>query len=179
VQAELNHTPDYKSDLRTELEAFRKHFTPGKMNTPGMHFNYQDLYHAYDRLENRWKELVYGDNYSKCWLFCRQVIGFEQRNLPARDRQIYASGLYYVVDNVQDPARSFELKKDKGQIFPNTANLGSHSGLGFDFYIDIYGASEVRAGRGKILGSFTELVSSKSNKLANLCSNSQRKKHGV
>ena len=153
VQAELNHTTHYKSDLRTELEAFRKHFTPGSMNTPGMHFNYQDLYHAYDIFENQWQKLVHGNNYDKCWLFCRQVIGFEQRNLPARDRQIYASGLYYVVNGGQYVAvRLFDLKNDKGQAFPIMSGSNSHVGLGFDFFVDIYGA--VRDGGGVGRGPF-------------------------
>jgi hypothetical protein len=186
VQAELNHTSNYKSALRTELEAFRKHFTPGEVNTPCMHFNYLDLFHAYNIFERNWRKLVPANNYDKCSLFCRQVIGFEQRNLPARDRQIYASGLYGASNcNRYNAARSFDLC-DKGQVFPITAGLDSHTGLGFNFYIDI------QAGRDNLLCTrgeggiwavkckfFMRLMSSKSNKLADLCSHIQLKKCGV
>jgi hypothetical protein len=93
------------------------------------------------------------------------------RNLPARDRQIFAQSLYNVV-NGEKPSRSCEFKNDKGHYFPVASGDDSLSGLGFDFYVDIFAArlaegSWFAAGGA---GSLQNLYRAKTSVLQNLCS---------
>lgn len=185
VQVELNRHKDeerykdYKSDLREGLEKVRKDFTFGEMTEPGMQFDYASMQHAYDIYDREFWNLVNGDNYDKSRLFWRQVIGFEQKNLSGRDRQIYLGGLYnYAAD--EEKAPRCDLAEDKDKRFPERWGSNSHSGLGFDYGIDIFGRGDGVAVRRFRLLFVSKLMSSKSNKLAErLCSRSMPKKLGV
>jgi hypothetical protein len=180
VQAELNrHTnyeryKDYKSDLREELEQFRKAFTPGAINCPQMQFNYMSLQHAYDTYASQ----VWPLDNEKCRLFCRQVIGFEQRSLSGRDRQIYAGSLYDYASCEEKAPRAFECAQYKGDSFPVTCGGVSQSGLGFDFHIDIDGekvaGADAEGGWTSlflrcVIGSLQNLCRAKATNLQNLC----------
>jgi hypothetical protein len=109
-----------------------------------MQFNYMSLQHAYDTYV---REVWPLDN-EKCRLFCRQVIGFEQRSLSGRDRQIYAGSLYDYANCEEKAPRTFECARYKGDSFPLTGGEVSQSGLGFDFHIDIDG--EIVPGLGPV-----------------------------
>ena len=89
ITAALQHKLSAESNLHKAFQKFRADFTPGKMKV-GLHFNYQDLLNAFAAFDQGWDKLYEGDNYDKNILFCRQVIGFVQRSLPAVDRQVFA-----------------------------------------------------------------------------------------
>jgi hypothetical protein len=162
VQAELNRHKNYeryqdcKSELRDELEQFRIAFTPGEMNYPQMQFNYMSLQHAYDIYASQ----VWPLDNEKCRLFCRQVIGFEQRSLSGRDRQIYAGSLYDYASCEEKAPRTFKCAQYKGNSFPFTGGEVSQSGLGFDFFIDIDGEL-MRADDGGLANGYTTYVEQK------------------
>jgi hypothetical protein len=107
----------------------------------GMHFNYQSLIHAFDIFECESHNLRNGKNDDKCDLFWRQVIGWEERWLPARDRQVFAQGLWDVVKKNEPLQRKFKFKYGAGN-YPITAGDNLHSGLGFDYGIGM-GAGRV------------------------------------
>lgn len=153
VIVELNrHTEperykDHHSDLRDALETFRKDWTPGDMKEPGMQFNYASLQHAYDIYNQEFRHLTHVDQngkYSngKRQLFYWQVIGFEQRHLAGRDRQIYAGGFYDYANDEEKAPRSFNLASNKGESFPILRDSDSNDGLGFDFAIGLFGNYE-------------------------------------
>ena len=176
VTAALNKNMEHESVLRDALIQFRHDFKPGVMKKPGMHFKYKDLIHAFDIYDREFDHLANGNNYDKCRLFCRQVIGYEMRNLPARDRQIFAQSLYNVV-NGEKPSRSCEFKNDKGHYFPVASGDDSLSGLGFDFYVDIFGPGDgCNASCAARRRSFTKLISSKNFSLAELMQPHPRQK---
>jgi hypothetical protein len=177
-------TQQMSEKLLNALTTFRDAHTPGKMVKPGMHFNYPSLLHAFDIYAREFDNLVHRDNYDKCRLVWLQVVCFEMRNLPAVDRQIFARGLYYVVENGVTAPRTFEFENDKGHHYPErrSKGYGSHSGFGFADGIDIFG--ERRAGQVVTLGSWARrflenLCRAKTSNLQNLFSHSQRRTPGV
>jgi hypothetical protein len=131
ITAALQHKLSAESPLYKAFQKFRAHFTPGKM-TVGMHFNYQDLLNAFGAFDQKWAKLCDENNFEKNILFCRQVIGFIQRNLPAVDRQVFAQGLFEVAAEKTKSQRSFKFKGNQGD-FPVTAGDVSCTGLGFDY----------------------------------------------
>jgi len=145
VQAalDLEFNPDLP--LHAALDNFRKYFAPREIKG-GMHFNYADLLQALKVYADEFDALYTagGDNYSKCDLFWRQVIGYIQRGLPAIDRMVFAQSLYEVVEQKEKIERSFKFKYDNAN-FPVTAGDLSCSGLGFEFGAE--GGARARDGR--------------------------------
>ena len=136
ITAELDHVAEHDSPLRDALQAFRIHFMPCTITEPRMHFNYQDLIHAFEVYKDAFKlkngEYNDKDNDDKCDLFWREVIGYIQRGLPAVDRQVFAQNLFEVAENKKPNKRSFKFTYG-GDDFPITSCDDPHSGLGFDF----------------------------------------------
>ena len=62
------------------------------------------------------------------------------------DRQVFARGLYYVVENGAEASRTFEFENDKGNSFPNRkdSSYEQHSEMGFDYGIDVFGGGDRR-----------------------------------
>jgi hypothetical protein len=168
----------HESLLRDALVKFRNDLKPGKMTKAGMHFNYSSLEHAYDLYEREFYNLTNGDNYDKCRLVWRQLIGYEMRNLPECDRRAFARSLYdEVVKNKESLKKSFKFINDFGD-FPVTAGDDSHSGLGFDFAMDIFGYSSQGA-RAPGWGGpyvFRTYVEQKNSNLQNLCNHAHERK---
>jgi hypothetical protein len=175
ITAALNKDFSADNPLNNALAAFRRFFTPGQI-TVGMHFNYQDLLRAFEVYDQEYDALYKssGNDYDKLRLFSRQIIGFIQRSLPAVDRQIFAQGLFDVVENKAFNQRSFKFKYDNID-YPITAGDVSLSGLGFD-YLAHWGARWrmcVLAGAGTAalacwVGGAGKLMSSKNSRLAEL-----------
>ena len=145
VNAELNHAKDYQSALRTELEKFRKVFAPCTKKTPEQQFAYisfiyMSLLKAFKVYNAEWDNLSnHGNNYDKCRLVWCQLIGFIERRLPAVDRQAFAQGVD-TIKGLHDMKRSLAYKYDPQNEFPRTDfDDDSHSGLGFDFGVSIFG----------------------------------------
>ena len=134
VAAVLNGDMTHTSTLRDVLQQFRKDFTPDKIGV-GMHFNYRHLLRAYEVYDQEYNQLRVGGSYDRNHLFCRQVIGFIQRSLPAIDRMVYAQSIYDVVGMKVEIERSFKFKFSDLD-FPVTARDNSaHSGLGFQYFV--------------------------------------------
>jgi hypothetical protein len=130
VTAALACNMEHASDLRDALAEFRKAFAP-RVITEGMHFNYQNLYHAFDIYVGKFDNLrSKGCDYDKCDLFWRQVIGYIQRGLPACDRQAFAQGIYCIVAGGEKLQRKFDFRFGGGP-FPVTAGDKSFDGLGY------------------------------------------------
>lgn len=123
IQAALNKVEN-NSKLCQALIQFRNDVRPGKIKI-GMHYNYQNLIHAFDMLDREWNNLKNGNNYDKCDLVWCQVIGYEQRGLPAVGRFAFARGF-------KAHERKLEFKHGGGS-FPDTSGGDADlSGPGFD-----------------------------------------------
>ena len=167
VTAALTLNFDHESELANALEAMRSHFSPHVIKG-GMHFNYANLLEAFKVYAREFDKLnSSGNNYDKCDLFWRQVIGYIQRGLPACDRQAFAQGLYQITHEKKPLNRSFGFTYGGGD-FPITQGDESRSGLGYEFGAranwDERGGSAVDARDGR--GGFSKLMSNKSFKLA-------------
>jgi hypothetical protein len=92
------------------LAAFRDHFAPRAIKG-GMHFNYANLSEAFKVYVNEFDNLkaTSADNFNKCDLFWRQVIGFIQRGMPACDRQAFAQGIY-ITEGKKKLRRTFDFR---------------------------------------------------------------------
>lgn len=149
IIAALNHdTKNMNPKLLQAFSEFREHFTPERMRMPGMHFNYSDLMHAFEMYAREFDSLSPNGNYYRCLLVWRQVIGFIMRGLPACDRQVFARGLYYVVNDGARVGETFEFENNKGNFFPDVRDgeyMGGARGLGRDFGLSIF--AHRRAGR--------------------------------
>ena len=149
VTAELatgkNHDPSYKSALRDELEKFRKVFAPCTKKTPEeqfayISFIYMSLLEAFKVYAAEWNNL----DDDKCRLVWRQLIGFIERRLPAVDRQAFAQDVD-TIKSLSEMVRSMHYKHDPQNEFPRTEiDDATHSGLGFDSGVSIYGGGQGR-----------------------------------
>jgi hypothetical protein len=156
IEAALLFDNTRTSALQIALAQFRKDFMPGILAQPGMHFNYQNLFHAYKILEQNFYKL----SNNQCLIFFRQILGYELRSLPARDRQIYAWGLFESILQKKAPPRTFALRNELSCTFPITAGDSSQTGLGYDYYFDIFASwvprqrtkADIHMRRGSILG---------------------------
>ena len=142
VAALLNKDFTGENDLCKAIIQFRKDWAPRVLVKPGMHYNYASLKHAFELLDREWNNLYQasGNNFNKVLLVWRQLIGFEMRRLPGIDRCAMAQGLYYVIDQHEEMARSYKFKNDDGD-FPIVATDDSLDGLGGDFSVNIFGAA--------------------------------------
>jgi len=110
-----------------ELQKFRDYFNPeGKVFASGNHFDKE----AFKKALEIYRQNFDPWNWKQCNLFCRQVIGYFERILPACDflAVCKAGGLISVVDRK-------EAVPD-GDI---SLNFGSYGELGFDCFVDMYG----------------------------------------
>jgi hypothetical protein len=162
----------YQSDLRNALNNWRQAKLDSSnreidvLRKPRMFCNYQNWIHVNEYLniewdQNKWRNLIVnGDNYAKIYLILRQLRGFiELIELPALERFAFANG------EVDPPAaqitRSPNYKYSAGS-FPHfdRSSIDSHSGLGFDSYISIYGGWTPPVGRpgkaGKVFKTYVE-----------------------
>ncbi|OGT59429.1 MAG: hypothetical protein A3F14_03840 [Gammaproteobacteria bacterium RIFCSPHIGHO2_12_FULL_43_28] len=147
------YNPDYKSELRTALEAFRKAFAPRELKTPEAQikyigFIYATLFQVFELLNKEWDALSHnGADYYKNRLVWRQLL-FPERRLPAVDRQAFAQDVD-TIKNLHEMKRSFHYEHDSQNEFPRTLVDDSRAGLGFDFAISIYGRARGRGARGR------------------------------
>lgn len=163
ITAALNKDIQHVSKLRDDLAKFRIDFTPGTI-TVDMHFNYQHLIQAFEIYRREHSNLLNGDNHNKSILFCRQVIGYVQRALTARERQLFAQGLCYVMINLEPLQQSFNFREGDGD-FPITAGDDSNSGLGWDWFVgDDYWFL------------FKDYVEQKQQDLSNICNHASNQK---
>ena len=175
VAAALNSDMTHQSALSDVLTHFRNEFTPNTI-TVGMHFNYLHLLRAFEVFEQKIDRLRDGNNYDKNRIFCRQVIGFIQRSLPAIDRMVFAQGLDDVVLQNAKIKRSYQLAANIYQFPATTSDYSSRNGLGFEYFI---GHSAREWGgpwclmRGRSLG---DLCRAKTADLQNLCGRSEKKR---
>lgn len=140
VTAALNKDMAHVSLLRDALIQFREAVRP-KRKAVGMHYeHYTTFMQAFDLLYDEWMNLKNGDNYDKCDLVWRQIIGYLMRGLPHIDRFAFARGF-------QDGERTLSYKYDRGNYFPDTTSGDADfSGLGFDVAIFGWGLRVLRAG---------------------------------
>lgn len=175
VTAALNKDMKHPSELRDALMQFRKDVSSGTVKKPQMHYNYQTLIRALEIYDREWNSLyrASGNNYDKCDLVWRQVIGYLQRSLPAVDRFAFARGHYDLVENKKPLERKTDYKYDNGSFPAISPTDSSLTGLGFDYGIYV-GVGGRRCGRGGML--LQNLCRTKTSDLQNLCSNTQNRK---
>ena len=176
VTAALHKDMEHDSNLRDALIQFRKDVNLSIVKKPQMHYNYQTIIHALEIFDREWDNLyrASGNNYDKCDLVWRQVIGYLQRGLPAVDRFAFARGLYDLVENKMKMSleRNVEYKYGNGS-FPDTSSGEDLAGLGFDYGIWAGGGCGRRGNRvatgGVGVSLVTKLMSNKNFRLQNLC----------
>jgi hypothetical protein len=165
VTAALNKDMQHESLLRDALIQFRKDVSPGVLKCI---ITIPTLIHAFAIFNWEWDNLYQasGNNYDKCNLVWRQVIGYLQRSLSAVDRFAFAR-LHDLVENKKQLERKIAHKYSDGS-FPDSSLFGS---LGFDYAI----ACRVwRTRRGpwcggwRAVGVLQKLMSNKNNRLAKL-----------
>ena len=140
------------SELTNALNEFKEKVSVKTITKPQMHYNYQTLIYACDLFDREWDNLKEGNNYDKCRLVWRQVIGYLQRDLPAVDRFAFAQDIYELVENKKNFNRETKYVYDKNGSFPDSICSDSSSGgLGFDY--GIYGGGLWRGVAGG--GDFT------------------------
>lgn len=154
----------YQSPLRDALNQWRQaKLAPANrvidvLKAPRMFCNYQNWIHVNAFLEaewdkNQWADLITNENnYDKIYLILRQLRGLlELLELPVCERFAFANG------QVENPAaqivRALKYKYSDGS-FPHfdRSSLESHTGLGFDFFVNIFGGGEQEGG-GATLGN--------------------------
>lgn len=179
VEAELatgdNYDPAYQSPLRDAMNKFRSEMLDPKrriIKKPSMHCNYKNFDHVDEVLTQEWNNLGEGDNYTKHRLISRQIFGFIQLiELPAYERYVHAQDDSYAAIEGRAIKRSFDYKYPDAlaKTLPAFSDdlLLSHSGVGFDSWISIFGdipCVRDEGGADARPCSFGKLVSSKSNK---------------
>lgn len=129
VTAALTKNMAHESQLRDALIEFR-HTVKHKSNNTGLHYeHYTTLAQAFDLLCDEWNALINNNiGYAKCYLICRQVIGYLQRGLPFIDRCAFARAF-------ADTERRLELKYPNAVYLSCDADDTSLTGLGFDMFI--------------------------------------------
>jgi len=128
-------------------DALLKHIearAPGKI-VKGMHYNYANLPHILKMRDDEWNNLVVREkgkdpNYDKCILINRLVFGQELRRLPMCERQALAGGLFDLLEGYVTFTRSLKFKDSDVDVdsFPCTAGDKSRSGLGWDYFVDLF-----------------------------------------
>jgi hypothetical protein len=117
---------DNDSPLCKALNTFRRQFKVHVMNEKN--FNPQHLLRAFQLYDEQFDNFRISEQRD---LFWRQVIGYVQRFLPACDRQTFAQGIYFLVEESEPLKRSFDFHDGNGSFPVNFDE--SHSGLGFDY----------------------------------------------
>ena len=178
INALLDKDTTGGSELCSVILQFRKDWAPRIVSQPCMHYNYVSLKHAFELLEKEWSNLykASGNNYDMINLVWRQLIGFEMRRLPGIDRCVMAQGIYYVIEQKEALARSYNLRNGGVAVaFPITLSDDSLDGLGGDFSVD--GGMGDKGGwvsrRGCVSwwgGCSENLCRTKTSNLQNLCS---------
>jgi hypothetical protein len=105
-------------------------------------------------------------------LVWRQLIGFEMRRLPGIDRCVMAQGIYYVIEQKEALARSYNLRNGgAASAFPTTLSDDSLDGLGGDFSVHVGGGVVCLVATEGVRGwGVGNLCRTKTSNLQNLCS---------
>ena len=181
VNALLNKDTTGEDELCKAILQFRKDWAPRILLKPCMHYNYASLQQAFELLDKEWDNLykASGNNYDMIDLVWRQLIGFEMRRLPGIDRCVMAQGFYYVIEEKEALARSYNLRSGAAKVFPVSITDDSLDGLGGDFAVLGNGARVV-SGVGRIgreawrrTHPMENLCRTKTSNLQNLCSHTQ------
>ena len=160
------------------LAKFRQEFSP-RIVTNGLLFNYATLQEAFKVLGVEFNLLfeASNNNYDKCDLVWRQLIGRMVDLLPACERQAFATR--YIIENHATLVRSFKLKVSAGN-FPVATNDESRSGAGWDFSCDVFGeargAGAWGAGRPDARACWDAYLEKKQQNLQNIYSHSHEQK---
>jgi len=182
VAAELatgaDYDKTYQSPLRDALNKFRKEKLDPKhrvITKPQMHCNYQNLAHAFDIRDREWSNFKEGNNYDRIYLIEQQIIGFiELVELPAYERYVFAQCQAKQATAGKGIERSLKYKYSAGEFPCYDATLvDSHSGVGFDSAISIFGSGmlPLLEGRRWCTAEVLEnLCRAKTSNLQNLCS---------
>lgn len=149
LQAALDKQFDNGSELCNQLNAFR-----AACESRSHHEKVFNPFHLLKAFE-KYNEKLDPWSVSRLRLFWRQVIGFEQRYLPANYAQGFCTGLGNLVEN-KPLKRTFTLHDVDNtgvtRFYPIVSPHGPCSGLGFDFacysYYEAAGAA-VRGGLGR------------------------------
>jgi hypothetical protein len=132
-----------------------------------MHYkHYTTLMQAFDLLCSEWKNLSNNNNdYDKCKLVARQIIGYLQKSLPSIDRFAFARAF-------QDKERTLQFIYDPRNSYPGRADDDTaFSDLGFDNLI--FGRQRVVTGwtrSGRVARILETLCRAKTSNLQNLYS---------
>jgi hypothetical protein len=172
-----NEDGTFKSKLHEAMSHFRNDWAPSVLDKPSMHYNHNSLKHAFEILASEWDNLLRADEnaYNKILLVCRQIIGFEELNLPGVDRCAVAQGLHYLIHEDEAFRRSDEFYG--GSLFPARLSRDSLVDLGLNSWVDVYCGmrgryiSAARPGFGLAGGcgfAIGDLMSSKNNRLTKL-----------
>ena len=137
VTAALTKNIEYGGVLCDALATFRQEFSP-KIVTRGLLFNYATLQEAFKVLDKETASLYTksNNNYDKCDLVWRQLIGRIVNLLPACERQAFAT--CYMPNTHAKLKRTFNFKNDIGS-FPFAMNDDVRTGAGWDFSCDVFG----------------------------------------
>lgn len=145
VTAALNKQFNTNIKLHKALDEFRKAVQPKAITKPQMHYNYQLLIDAFQLYADEWNHLyrASGDDWAKCNLVWRQVIGYLQRGLPAVDRFAFAKSLHELVEGNAQLVRDTKYQSGAGSFPDLSAAFSSNlSDLGFDYGIYAAGVRE-------------------------------------
>ena len=131
VAAVLNKTEGHESALKDAIKKYQRETMPGEI-TVGMHYNYNNLIHLSAVYKKRFFELIssnpqaYPDTkFSRHKLFSRRIFGWEQGNLPACERFLFAQGNF-------SRDRTYKWMHSAGS-FP-VSRGACRSGLGDNFF---------------------------------------------
>ncbi|WP_133131049.1 hypothetical protein [Legionella yabuuchiae] len=162
VQKSLDLELPNQTVLWEKLEQFRADFT--QRSSQEVVFNPQHLITALELIGSQFD--TWSGNQRD--LFCRQVVGFIQRFLPANIAMIFAQGVYPGLSNQEKSARSFKFKYGGDSIFPPV--FDSFSGLGYEYAVRGWCGSEWRRLRFPEVAAydFSKFMSSKNSSLGRI-----------
>lgn len=176
----------YQSTLRDALNQWRQaKLDPANrvinvLKAPRMHCNYQNWIHVdefldNERKKNNWEDLVNVNNYDKLFLILRQLRGFlELLELPVCERFAFARARLVITPLLKNLERLLKYRLANNS-FPrfHKSLIDSHSGLGFDFYVSIFGRGGEQDGaerrRPAAWTFYKPYVEQKLQNLQNLC----------
>ena len=175
------YDPSYQSPLREAMNKFRSEMLAPErriITTVRMHCNYQNLDYADAILDREWNSLKVpeGDGYDKHRLVARQILGFiELVELPAYERYVFARGQSdkAIAGKKIERSLDYQHPSELGRSFPDYSEtaINSHSGVGFEVYVSIYGWDWVVGCRTPLHWYWKTYVEQKQQVGRNLCCN--------
>lgn len=150
----------------TGLEAMRTYFKVKKI-----HNNEEELLYEAEKFYRKNFAAFSANNHRQNVLCSNQVIGYLQSLCPAFTLQIYAFGLYYLVEKGEKLIRSYEFRYDRGfLILP----LGSNPSfrLGYEYFVGRFirlEEGDVRWARREVGTFMGNLCRAKTSSLPVLC----------